>query len=495
MNINQGIINSLVKEKILILGLGREGQSTYKFLRQVLPSNTLAVADENPELPDLFSSDNNLITHLGLNYLENLNSYTLIFKTPGIPLSIPQIKSAVDSGIKISSNLQLLLEIIETEKQKSKTKILNLPTPLTIGVTGTKGKSTTASLINHTLGSNKINSVLVGNIGKPALEEINHIKTNGVFVIEMSSHQLSHLTISPDIAVVQEITSEHLDYYKSTDKYVHSKEAITKYQKVNQYILFNPKKRNTTKIANLSPGIKQKFVIGEAQNDGNIDTEVYLKSHYLTFRHNKIEEQIIHQDNIPLLGTHNLQNIAPSIIVGKLLGLSVPQVSNAIGSFTPLPHRLEKVGVVNGVIYVNDSMATMPDATISALSCFDNKEIILLAGGHERNQDFQALAEKIIRSNVVAVGLFPENGKRLGEKIQNELLNQRLNKKIETKIVNSMEEAMNFTKEYGKKNSVVLLSPGAASFGVFIDYADRGNQFKKWVEKINSPIGTESQSS
>ncbi len=491
MKINQEIINSLVKEKILILGLGREGQSTYKFLRQVLPSNTIAVADENPELPDLFSSDNNLITHLGLNYLENLNSYTLIFKTPGIPLSTPQIKNAIDAGVKISSNLQLLLEIIETEKQKSKTKMLNLPTPLTIGVTGTKGKSTTASLINHTLSSNKIKSVLVGNIGKPALEEINHIKNNGVFVIEMSSHQLSHLTISPDIAVVQEITSEHLDYYKNTDEYVHAKEAITKYQKVNQYVLFNPNKRNTTKIANLSPGIKQKFIVGETQNNNNIDIEVYLKSYYLTFKHNELEKQVIHQDSIPLLGTHNLQNIAPTIIIGRLFGLSISQISDAIGSFTPLPHRLERVGIINDVVYVNDSMATMPDATISALSCFDKKEIILLAGGHERNQNFQALAEKIIHCNVVAVGLFPENGKRLEEKIQNELLNQHLNKKIETKVVNSMEEAMNFSKKYIKKNSVVLLSPGAASFGVFKDYADRGNQFKKWVEKNK----TEGQSS
>lgn len=486
MNINPETIRSLAQEKILILGLGREGLSTYHFLRQYLPTQTLGVADLNINLPSTLNSDKNLVVYLGANYLENLEQFTLIFRTPGIPLTTPQIKKAVESGVKLSSNLQLLLEIIALEKRSSDTKLLNLPTPLTIGVTGTKGKSTTASLIHHTLKHNEIDAVLVGNIGKPALEEVDHIHKNGVFVIEMSSHQLSQLTISPDIAVVQEITSEHLDYYKDTDEYIRSKEAITRYQKVNQYVIFNPNKKNTTKIADLSPGIKQKFVTNEVQSVKNTDIEIYLKSYYLTFRCNKLEEKIIHQNQIPLLGTHNLQNIAPSIIIGKLIGLTATQISNAISSFTPLPHRLEKIGVINDVTYVNDSMATMPDATISALSCFDNKEIILLAGGHERNQDFKLLAKKIVSGNVIAVALFPENGKRLGEEIQIELLNQKLNKEIKTKVVNSMNEAMEFAKEFSKKNSVVLLSPGAASFGVFNDYTDRGNQFKKLVEEAKN---------
>lgn len=486
MNINPEIIHSLAQEKILILGLGREGLSTYNFLRQLLPTQTLAVADFNSNLPSSLNSDTNLITYLGPDYLEELEQYTMIFKTPGIPLTTPQIKKAMESGVKLSSNLQLLLEIIAIEKRSSNAELLNLPTPLTIGVTGTKGKSTTSSLIHHTLKHNNINSVLVGNIGKPALEEINHIHNDGVFVIEMSSHQLSQLTISPDIAVVQEITSEHLDYYKDTNEYIRSKEAITKYQKVNQYVIFNPNKKNTTRIANLSPGIKQKFATVETQNINNTDIEIYLKSYYLTFRHNKLEEKIIHQNKIPLLGTHNLLNIAPSIIIGKLLGLTASQISSAVSSFTPLPHRLERVGIINDVTYINDSMATMPDATISALSCFDNKEIVLLAGGHERNQDFHLLAKKIVGSNVVAVGLFPENGKRLGEEIQKELSNQKLNKEIKTKVVNSMNEALEFAKKFSKENSIVLLSPGAASFGVFIDYADRGNQFKKWVDETKN---------
>ncbi|KUK79803.1 MAG: UDP-N-acetylmuramoylalanine--D-glutamate ligase, partial [Microgenomates bacterium 39_7] len=324
-----------------------------------------------------------------------------------------------------------------------------------------------------------------------ALDEAHQIISIGIFVIEMSSHQLSHLTISPDIAIIHNITSEHLDYYKDTAEYIRSKEAITRYQKVNQYVLYNPIYPQAEKIASLSPGNKIKIDTAPTLNATNSDIQVYLKSHYLTFRDNRAvkitDEKIVSQNEIPLLGMHNLQNIAPSILIAKLFGIPTTKITQAIKSFEPLPHRLEKVAKINEVIYVNDSMATMPDAAISALSCFSDQPIILLAGGHERNQDFIPFAKKIVESNVKAMALFPANGARLFEEVQKQLKTQNLQKKISVKEVHSMDEALQFSQEHASPGDVILLAPGAASFGIFENYADRGNKFREWVKNKARP--------
>jgi UDP-N-acetylmuramoyl-L-alanine---L-glutamate ligase len=490
----QSIINSLEKEKILILGLAKEGISTFNFLRQILPNKTIGLADEKNSLPSKLQQAKGITTHLGPDHLDHLKEYSLIFKTPGIPQNLPQIQQAVKNGVKLSSNLQLFLELVEERKAQNSDQLLGLPSPLTIGVTGTKGKSTTASMIHHVLSNNGYKTALIGNIGKPALDEAHQIVSIGIFVIEMSSHQLSHLTLSPDIAIVHNITSEHLDYYKDTTEYIRSKEAITKYQKVNQYVLFNPLFQNAVKIAELSPGRKIKISPTSSLKSVKNDIQVYLKSHKLTFRDIKVseetEEAIIDQNEIPLLGQHNLHNVAPSIVIAKMLGLKTGQITQAIKSFEPLPHRLEKVAVINGVTYVNDSMATMPDAAISSLSCFDDRSIILLAGGHERNQDFVPLATKIATSKVKALAFFAPNGPRLKNEVEKQLQKLDIKKEFKTKEADSMDEALEFAYQIAKPNDVVLLAPGAASFGIFENYADRGEKFKQWVQLKKSQLKT-----
>lgn len=482
----QSVISSLEKEKILILGLAKEGISTFNFLRKILPDKKIGLADSQTTLPPELKQANNIATHLGPDHLDHLSQYSLIFKTPGIPQNLPKIEQAVKDGAKLSSNLQLFLELVEEKKLHSTEKLLKLPLPLTIGVTGTKGKSTTASVIQHVLSNSGFKSALIGNIGRPALEEADHIVSKGIFVIEMSSHQLSHLTLSPDVAIVHNITSEHLDYYKDTEEYIRSKEAIARYQKVNQYILFNPIFPNASKVASLSPGNKIKISPTSASDTVKNDIQVYLKSHYLTFKHIKVsepkEEKIIAVNEIPLLGKHNLHNVAPAIVIAKMLGLKTDQITQAIKSFEPLPHRLEKVGVINGVTYVNDSMATMPDAAISSLSCFDDQPIILLAGGHERNQDFVPLAKKIATSKVKALAYFAPNGPRLKKEVEKQLQQLGIKKEIKTKEAASMDEALEFAQQLAQPGDVVLLAPGAASFGIFDNYADRGEKFRSCVK-------------
>lgn len=495
MNIPQEIIDQLQTKKICILGLGREGLSTYLFLRQILPKITLTLADMSAltqlsqQWQTLIQDDKQLSLNLEQTYLDNLDQFNLIFKSPGIPLTTPAVQAAMQAGSHISSNLQLFFEILENFKLKNPPVTVNinktesqLSQPVIIGVTGTKGKSTTATMIHHVFKANHQPTVLVGNIGQPALNYVDQIESNSKVVIELSSHQLDQLPKSPDIAVIQAVTSEHLDYYQDQTAYLNSKKSITKYQKANQYVIFNQQYPNTVALAQLSSGIKLNFQLEPPANNAKNDILVYIKSHYLTFNDSNYEEQIIATKDVPLLGEHNLLNIAPAIIIGKLFGLKAQQISSSIQTFTSLPHRLEKVATKNGILYVNDSMATMPDAAIAALSCFSSQPIILLAGGHERNQDFKPFAQKIVQTNVKAVALFPANGARLWQEIEQAQLKLKLKKDIKHKIVYSMPEAIAFAQQFAQAGDVILLAPGAASFGVFTDYADRGEQFRANIE-------------
>lgn len=494
MKIPQEIIDQLNNKSICILGLGQEGLSTYQFLRKILPDLNLTLADASPreklseDVKKLISADGKIRLSLGEDYLENIEQYEIIFKTPGIPLSTPQIQQALKTNSKISSNLQLFLEMVELFKLKNNPYDIKLNghdssllEPITIGVTGTKGKSTTAAVIHQTFAHNNLKSVLVGNIGQPALDYVDQVTSKTKIVIELSSHQLDQLTISPDIAIIQEVRSEHLDYFPNQKAYVSSKKSITKYQKANQYVIYNQEWKLTSEIAALSPGKKLYFQLNQPINNYKNDILVYLKSYYLTFKDIDKEISVIKTDDIPILGRHNLLNVAPAIIVGKMFGLSSQQIAAGIKNFKPLPHRLEKIATKNGISYINDSMATMPDAAISALSCFDDQPIILLAGGHERQQDFQPFAEKIVQSQVKAIALFPPNGQRLWNEIIKKQQELKVKNKIQHKIVNSMEEALEFAQQHAQVGDVVLLAPGAASFGVFKNYADRGEQFRSLV--------------
>lgn len=512
MKVSQKIISQLKNKKILILGLAREGISTYYFLRQILPDKELALADKKPlaQLKPKFQQelkqDKKALLFFGEEHLQHLNHFDLIFKTPGIPVNLKPIQQALKNGAQLSSNLQLFLEIIEQHKQRNK-QIVKLdnpqPTrqrhqpiygPLVIGVTGTKGKSTVAALTHHVLKQNKQDSVLVGNIGQPALDKVEQITSKTKLVIEMSSHQLETINKSPDISIIQQITSEHLDYFENHQAYLDAKKSITIYQKVNQYVIYNPEFKYTSQIARLSPGYQLLY-----RSQPAFDIKVSLKSHCLTFRYRDQQPQkVIKIDQIPLLGKHNLQNVMPVIVAGRLVGLTNDQIAQAIQSFKPLPHRLELVAVKNGVKYVNDSMATMPEAQIAALKAFQDSAIILFAGGHERQQDFSAAAKYILEHKVKGVVLLPPNGERFWQTVlktakqfeQKQKLYQLPQKFSVAEIKGSNQEKMNqaiaWATDLAQPGDAIVMSPGAASFGLFDNYADRGEKFRQAVEGLKT---------
>lgn len=464
-----GIINEIRGKNALILGFGREGKSTVAFLRRYFPCKIIGVADSRAftqleeDIRQSFDPEQKVELFLGQDYLKNLADYDIIFKSPGIPPFLPEIIAARRAGKTITSNTELFFEIC----------------PGTIiGVTGTKGKSTTASLIYETLKTTDADVRLIGNIGIPPLSTLDGASPRTIFVMELSSYQLCDLKKSPQISVIQDIVQEHLDYHQTFDAYVEAKRNIVRYQSVDDYLIFNASSPILRKIANES--ISKKLAFGDNQD---LNSYSFLDDNFLVYRSNHGKERIIQIEAIPLKGGFNLQNVMPAIIVGKLFGVSTEGISAAIRDFKPLEHRLEFVRTYNGISFYNDGLATVPEATIGAIEAFPMKNIILLCGGFDRGQDFTGLCRMILTSNIKAVILFPTTGKR----IRDELFLQTKNKGHSplTVFVTNMHDGVQMAYNMAEMGDIILLSPASPSFGCFRDYEERGNRFKEEVLKIS----------
>ncbi|MDR0462839.1 MAG: UDP-N-acetylmuramoyl-L-alanine--D-glutamate ligase [Pseudomonadales bacterium] len=461
----------LTKKRIIVLGAGREGWSTYQFLRAVFPRKVIAVADAqelknwSAEFQNAINNDQKLRFYSGKSYVDCLDQYDLVFKSPGISKEIEPLNT--------------LLEKKQIELTSNTAWFLKLNKGITVGVTGTKGKSTTSSLIYHVLSNNNVKSVLIGNIGVPPLSMLGEITSKTVVVMEMSAHQLCDLKASPHIAIIHDITREHLDFFHTMDKYVWAKGPICAYQKKNDFVIYNPNFANPSKLAAVSPAKHIHFAAKDAPG-----ISAYADNKTVFYKEqNGLVESVVNLRQVKLRGAHNIQNILPTVIVAKHFKLTGEQINNAIKTFSPLKHRLEWVGKVNEVDYYNDSLATTPESVMAAMRTFMNRKIILLAGGLERHQDYTDLAEMIARRKLPAIILFPTTGQRLADNIIS------ASKKLEVRPpvfyhVESMQEAIDAAAKIAKPDTVVLLSPGAASFNTFIDYADRGNQFATQVKNL-----------
>jgi UDP-N-acetylmuramoylalanine--D-glutamate ligase len=441
-------LDELKNKKILILGLGREGIDSYKFLRKLFPKKVLGLADrvenkkQKTKNKKMIEKDKKVKCYFGKNYLKSIKKYDVVVKSPGI--SWEMIKPFLKSGkeIKITSQAEIFFS--------------NCPGRI-IGVTGTKGKSTTAALIYEILKQENIKVRLVGNIGKPVLSYLSLAKPNDVFVYELSCHQLFKLKKSPHIAVLLNIYPEHLDYYKNFKEYISAKANIARWQKKNDYLIFNLQNKIVKEIAKKSKAKKISINIQKHKFITDMQNEISLK------------------------GKFNLQNISAAVEVGKIFEISEKKIIKAIKNFKLLPHRLEFVGKFQKIKFYNDSLSTIPEAAIVAIEALENNVQTLIAGGFDRGLDFSDLAEKILKSKIKTLILFPTTG----EKIQREIISLAKKKKVKPPkcfFVQDMKEAIKLSFENTKKNGVCLLSPASPSFGIFKDYEERGNLFKKYVK-------------
>jgi len=437
-------LKALSDKKVLILGLGREGEDNLKFLRKLFPKKVLGVGDRlklielNEGVKKAIRADRKVKKHLGENYLKALKNYEVIVKSPGIPPKV--IAPFVSKKQRVISQTEIFFE--------------NCPGKI-VGVTGTKGKSTTAVLIYQILKRGGPKAYLVGNIGKPALQLLLKAKEKDVFVYELSSHQLFGLKKSPQVAVFLNVFPEHLDYYQSFKEYVKAKENITLYQGKKDYLVFNSKNKLVKEIAKKS------------------------KARKIDFSSIKVEK-IIKRKDVPLKGEFNLQNVKAAICIGKIFKIPDSKMKLAIKKFKPLAHRLEWVGTFRGIEFYNDALSTIPETTIAALDALGENVQTIILGGFDRGVDFSNLATRILKSKIKTVILFPTTGKRIWETIKKEGKTKALPRHF---FVDNMADAVKLCYQETKRGRICLLSTASPSFSIFKDYRQKGNLFKKYIKR------------
>jgi len=469
-------LSTLTERRLVILGLGREGWSTYQFLRHHLPQQHLRLVDDKAvsELTTSWQkviSEDKLTEFVLSTELNFLAKKSLVFKTPGWPPYHPLTLKILQDQVVTTSNTQLFFDLLETGEAG-----LDKAHQTVIGITGTKGKSTTSALIHHLLASTGLPSHLGGNMGVPPLDSLSEVQSSPIaktehhyFVLELSCHQLSELQTSPDIAVIQNIVPEHLDYYPNFKAYVASKSQIARWQTAHDLVIFNPEFEQPARLASLGQARQLPFAVKVVN-----DQLMWQGKPFVSLQ------------DLPLLGAHNLQNIMPAIVIGQELGLTKKVIVSALRSFKPLPHRLEKIAVIKGVLYVNDSLSTLPEATIAAVNAFPTQPITLIAGGYDRHLSFDQLAEVIVSRPIRTLVLFSPTGKLIAAAVEKSLSTLSELPKTQLYHVTSMVEAVTIAAATTSAGGVVLMSPASASFGEFKDYQDRGNQFRFLVEQLST---------
>ncbi len=437
------IVNILKDKELAILGFGREGKTSYQFIRKYLPNSKITIIDEVDYSNDeLVINDSNTSFIYGDNYLDNLNDYDLILKTPGISL----FGIDVDMN-KITSQLELLLEVHRDHM---------------IGITGTKGKSTTTTLAYSILNENGIKSVLVGNIGTPAFSMIEEVDDDTYFVVEMSSHQLETLNHSPHIGVILNLFQDHLDHTGSIEAYHNAKMNMFRYQDSNDYaIYYKDNEALNNRVNNLD--IKSTKITVSTSDIGDI----YLKDNNVYYNGNIVFNKDLKRN---ILGDHNFINIMVCFVIGRLFNISESDILKTISNFKPLQYRMENLGEFEGVYYYVDTLATIPEATLATISAIKNIDTLIF-GGLDRGISYEGFSDKLISSGINNFICMPKTGYDIGKDLPKE----------KTYFAEDLKTAVEIAKKVTAKGKICILSPAAASYEYFKNYAEKGDKYREYI--------------
>lgn len=422
-------------KKIAVVGEGVEGTSSVSFLRK--HNATVTVLDEKQ----------------GDNYLKDLNSFDLIVRSPGVKLSL--LEKYV-SKEKITSQTKLFFDLCPSE---------------IIGVTGTKGKGTTSSLIYEMLKKEGFDAYLGGNIGLPPFEFLDKLNVHSKVVLELSSFQLMDLHKSPNVAVFLMTTSEHLNFHKDLDEYINSKRNILRFQKETDFAVINK-----DYLASRESDVETSGKIYYVSTEEECERGCFIKQDAVFIKDVGVEEKIINNKDILLPGKHNLENVCAASMAAYIKGVSAQNIANVLRNFKGLEHRLELVSTVNGVRYYDDSFSTVPETAVAAIKSFEDPEILIL-GGSSKNSDFTELGRTIKEAkNIKAIIGIGVEWEKIKEKIVN--LNPDV---LILEGAKDMSTVVTAVYKLAQAGDVVLLSPACASFDMFKNYKDRGDKFKKEV--------------
>lgn len=397
--------------------------------------------------------------NLGKNCLEKLKGFDIIFRSPSCLPTRAELQQEENRGAIITTEIEMVMKMCPCK---------------IIGVTGSDGKTTTTSLIYRILQKSGYHAFLGGNIGTPLFTKLPEMTPEDIVVLELSSFQLMGMEISPHIAVITNITPNHLNIHKDYEEYIEAKKNIFKYQKEDDILILNYDNEITRNCVNEANGKVIFFSSKEKLDNGFIVDGKVIKE-----CEDRIRKHVFNGEDAILRGNHNLENMATAISATKTL-VSMEDAVEAIKEFKPVEHRIELVKEIDQVKWYNDSASSSPTRTLSGLNAFD-EEIILIAGGYDKNLDYEPLAKPIIEK-VKALLLIGQTSGKIFDVVKEELENQK--KDLDIYMCENLEQTVNLAKKLAKPGNVVLFSPASASFDMFKDFADRGNQFKKLVNNI-----------
>lgn len=425
---------NLYNKKILILGKGKTGISTAEFLKS--QNSITTIVDEAEDGPFINIDPNN---------------FDMIIHSPGISRQHPFLIKCDDLGIKVTNEIELAYNYVSK--------------PI-IGVTGTNGKTTIVNLIDYILkGCNKKSS-LVGNVGNPFINAV--YDDIDVFVLELSSYQLETISsFKPHIAIISNLTPDHLERHKSMENYLSIKTNIYRNMGNNDFLILNYDDQNLKKLETCI--MNTYFFSLEEKVQG-----IYLENESIILNINKPIE-LMKVSDLKIIGKHNIENTMAAILAVYLYGCAIECIVEGAKNFKGVEHRLEFVNEINGVSYYNDSKATNPEASIIAIKSFADKNLFVIIGGSEKEVSYYELCKIIVYYNVYAIlqgGTRHEIGKILDE------LKYSRYVKLE-----NLKEAVDFAKNNVKNGDVVLLSPACASFDQFVNFEHRGEVFKDYVNQ------------
>ena len=431
--------------KIAIIGYGLEGHSSYEYWKD---KGDITICDINN-----VTVEEGVQTQIGDNYLADISRFDLIVRSPIIKPA--DILEASNQNVKdkITSNTNEFLNVC--------------PTKNIIGVTGTKGKGTTSTLIAKLITSLGKTVHLGGNIGKPALELLNeNIQPQDWVVLELSSFQLIDIKKSPHIAVCLMVVAEHLDWHPEINDYFNAKTQLFRYQNSDDVAIYYANNENSKRIASTSKGWKIPYL--------DIPGAI-IKNGYVEIAN----EQICSTSELGLLGEHNWQNVCAAVTVAWQIGQDTDKIRQVLKDFNGLEHRLELVKVIDGVSYYDDSFGTTPETAIVAIESF-KQPIILIIGGSDKGASYDDLAMTIKKNAVKSVVLIGNQGPRIEESLT------KINYADYQYGGDNMQSIVTTAQSLTKPGDVVLLSPACASFDMFNNYKDRGDKFKQAVLRLAS---------
>ena len=450
----------IVGKKVAIIGLGVSNLPLIDYFYDKKAKVTIFEGREKEKISaEILSKINNYKMELytGKEYLSTLSGFDLILRSPSCLPTVPELEKEAERGAVVTTEIELLMKMCPCQ---------------VIGITGSDGKTTTTTLIYEVLKNAGYNTYVGGNIGTPLFTKLNEIKPDDKVVLELSSFQLMEMDISPDIAVITNISPNHLNVHKDYQEYIDAKKNIFKFQNENGIVVLNYDNEITRKCGEEAKGKAIYFSSNYKLEEGYI-----VDGDTIKLCQDGLRKHIVNTKDLVIKGAHNYENIC-CVLAATATLVDQSDAIETIKEFKGVEHRIEFVKEINGAKWYNDSASTTPSRLINALNAFDD-EIVLIAGGADKNLDYTPVAKPILEK-VKTLILMGQTANKIFDSVKQE--EEKQNKEISIYMAKDLKEAIELAKKYAKK--IVLFSPASTSFDMFKDMYDRGNKFKEMVNNI-----------